>query len=211
MLQECKSRKKNVCMAYIDYQKAIDSVPHSWIIKSLELIGINNKIISFTKKTMSYWTTSMHLHTEGKIIETEDLEIQHGIFQGDSLTPLLFCISLIPLTEQLNKLNVGYEEHTTKTKASHLLYMDDLKLIGKTEEELQKQMQVLRIFSDDIHIEFGHDNCAKIVLQREKLVLSQNLIHDFNKEIQELEQGKTHKYLATEESEGIQLQQMKER
>jgi hypothetical protein len=29
--------------------------------------------------------------------------------------------------------------------------MDDLKLIGKTEEELQKQMQVGRTFSDDIH------------------------------------------------------------
>ena len=37
-------------MAWIDYQKAFDSVPHSWIIKSWQLIGINNKIISFTKK-----------------------------------------------------------------------------------------------------------------------------------------------------------------
>jgi hypothetical protein len=33
----------------------------------------------------------------------------------------------------------------------------------------------------------------------------------FNREIQELEQGKTFKYLKTEESEGIQHQQMKER
>jgi hypothetical protein len=32
ILQECKSRKKNVCMAWTDYQKAFDSVPHSWII-----------------------------------------------------------------------------------------------------------------------------------------------------------------------------------
>ena len=71
--------------------------------------------------------------------------------QGDSLSPQLFCISLIPLTEQLNKLNTGYEKHTTKTKISHLLYMDDLKLIGKLEEELQKQVQVVITFSDDIH------------------------------------------------------------
>ena len=34
---------------------------------------------------------------------------------------------------------------------------------------------------------------------------------DTNREIQELEQGKTYKYLGTEESEGIQYQQMKER
>ena len=45
ILQGCKSRKKNLSMAWIDYQKAFDRVPHSWIIKSLELIGINNKVI----------------------------------------------------------------------------------------------------------------------------------------------------------------------
>ena len=39
----------------------------------------------------------------------------------------------------------------------------------------------------------------------------QNLVIDMNREIQELEQGKTYKYLGIEESEGIQHQQMKER
>jgi hypothetical protein len=60
------------------------------------------------------------------------------MFQEGSLSPLLFCISSIPLTEQLNRLNTEYEEQTTKTKISQLLYMDDLKLIGKSEEELKK-------------------------------------------------------------------------
>jgi len=41
-------------MAWIDYQKAFDRVPHSWVIKSLELIGINNKVISFNKTVMTY-------------------------------------------------------------------------------------------------------------------------------------------------------------
>jgi len=97
------------------YQKPSDRVPQ------LELIGINNKVITFTKKVMSYWRTRMHLHTENKLTETEDIKIQRGIFQADSLSPLLFCICLIPLTEQLNRLNTGYEQHTTKTKISHLL------------------------------------------------------------------------------------------
>jgi hypothetical protein len=45
--------------------------------------------------------------------------------------------------------------------------MDDLKLIGKSEEELQKQIQRVTTFSDDIHVEFGLDKCAKIVLSKE--------------------------------------------
>jgi len=38
------------------------------------------------------------------MLETRDLEIKLRLFQGDSLSPLLFCINLFPLTEQLNKL-----------------------------------------------------------------------------------------------------------
>jgi hypothetical protein len=140
---------------------------------------------------MTYWKTRMCLHAENKLIETEDIKIQCGIFQGDSLSPLLFCISLIPLGEQLNRLNTGYEEHTTKTKISHLLYMDDLKLIAKSEEELQKQIQTVKTFSNDIHMEFGLEKCAKITFKRGKLTDLQNLVIDTNREIQELEQGKT--------------------
>jgi hypothetical protein len=94
---------------------------------------------------MRHWRTHMHVHTENKLIETEDIEIQCGIlFQGDSLSPLLFFICLIPLTEQLNRLNTGYE-HKTNTKISHLLYMDDLKLIGKSEEELYLVRRCLKL------------------------------------------------------------------
>jgi len=39
--------------------------------------------------------------------------------------------------------------------------MDDLKLIAKSGEELQKQIQTVETFSDDIHTEFGLENCAK--------------------------------------------------
>jgi hypothetical protein len=60
-------------------------------------------------------------------------------------------------------------------------------------------------------MEFGLDKCAKIGFKKGKLVHSQNLVLDINREIQELEQGKTYKYLGSEESDSIQHQQMKER
>jgi hypothetical protein len=113
ILQECKSRKKKIVYG-MDYQKAFNRVPHSWTTKSLELTGINNKVISFTKKVMSYWRTCMRPHTENKLIETEDIKIQCGTFQGDSLSPLLFCICLIPLTEQLYKLNTKSTQQRQK-------------------------------------------------------------------------------------------------
>jgi len=127
-------------MERIDYKKDFDSLPHSWIIKSLQLIGINNKIIPFSSNATNYWKTSTCLTYRREDNRNRNIEIQCGIFQGDSLSPLLFCISLNPLTEQLNKMNTRYEEHITKMKVSYLFYTDDFKLIGKTEEALKKQM-----------------------------------------------------------------------
>jgi hypothetical protein len=89
--------------------------------------------------------------------------------------------------------------------------MDDLKLIAKSEEELRKQIQTGKSFSHDIHMKFGLEKCAKITFKKGKLIHLQNLVIDINKEIQELEQGKTYKFLVIEESEGIQHKQMKER
>jgi hypothetical protein len=60
-------------------------------------------------------------------------------------------------------------------------------------------------------MEFGLEKCAKIAFKRSRLAHSQNLVIDINREIQELDQGKTHKYLGIEGSEGIQHEQMKER
>ena len=89
--------------------------------------------------------------------------------------------------------------------------MEDLKLIAKSEEELQKQIQTVKTFSDDIRMAFGLEKCAKVTFKRGKLIQAQNLMIDATREIQELEQGKTYKYLGIEEKDGIQHQQMKER
>lgn len=67
-------------MAWIYYQKISGSVTDSWIIKYLELIGINNKIILFTKKTMSFWKSIVLSYAEEKLIGTEDTEVGWGMF-----------------------------------------------------------------------------------------------------------------------------------
>jgi hypothetical protein len=50
--EDCRRRNKNLSMAWIDYQKAFDSVPHSWVEKSIDLVGVNSKIVRFCKLSM---------------------------------------------------------------------------------------------------------------------------------------------------------------
>ena len=43
--EEVTKNRRNLTTAWLDYQKAFDSVPHGWIIGSLQLAKIPNKII----------------------------------------------------------------------------------------------------------------------------------------------------------------------
>jgi hypothetical protein len=125
ILEDSKKRRKNLNTAWIDYQKAFHSVPHSWIEKSTELIGVNDKIVKFCKLSVEKWSTKLQLKTNQELMQSRLIKINRGIFQGDSLSPLLFCIALIPLTNELNRSKCGYQVYGTERKINHLLYMDD--------------------------------------------------------------------------------------
>ena len=60
-------------------------------------------------------------------IKTRLMQIRRGIFQVDSLSPLLFCMAFNPLSKVLNRTGYGYRmttEHGETAKRrliSHLL------------------------------------------------------------------------------------------
>ena len=47
VIKEVKSRSKNVAMAWTDYKKVYDMVPHSWITECLDLFVVAETIKSF--------------------------------------------------------------------------------------------------------------------------------------------------------------------
>ena len=54
-MREVKMRKRNLSMAWIDYKKVYDMVPHSWVIGCLETVGINEKIRRLLAESMKSW------------------------------------------------------------------------------------------------------------------------------------------------------------
>ena len=97
-----------------------------------------------------------------------EVDIRKGIFQGDSLSPLLFVVVLIPLSIILNKTDLGYV--TSRNQKMNILFMDNLKLYAKSERELDSLTQTVSIFSDLVGMVFGLDKCAVLVLKRGKMV-----------------------------------------
>ena len=99
ILQNCRKRKTNLSMAWVDYNKVYDMVPHSWSITTMGMVGLADNIISLIKKSMNKCKTN--LHADGKLLGS--VPIRRGIFQRDSFSPLLFVIALLPLNHILRE------------------------------------------------------------------------------------------------------------
>ena len=171
ILKNCCRRLTNLSMAWIDYKKAYDMVPHSWILKCLEMVGAAKNIISTISNSMVNWKTVL---TSGGTVLGQ-VDIKRGIFQGDSLSPLLFIVIMLPLTLVLRKMRAGYRLAKDATPINHLLFMDDLKLYGANKDQLDSLIQVVRMFSQDIKMSFGLEKCAVLEIRRGRQVDSSGI------------------------------------
>ena len=102
ILKQVYKNKSDLYTMYIDYQKAYDSVPHTWLLQVLNIYNIHPQLVTFLQTVMRNWTTKLKLTTLNENIETGKIKIQRGIFQGDALSPLWFCLALNQLSNILN-------------------------------------------------------------------------------------------------------------
>ena len=93
ILNESRTRRKNLVMAWIDYKKAYNMVPQRSIINCLKMYKISHEVINVIEKTMKTWR--VELAAGGRILA--EAKIQRGIFQGGAQSPLQFIIVMMPL------------------------------------------------------------------------------------------------------------------
>ena len=118
-----------------------------------------------------------------------------GIFQGDSLSPLVFVLPLIPLSLILRKAKAAYEFSESKEKVNRLLFIDNLKLYSQSEKELDSLIQTVHVFSKDIGMEFVIEKFAMSVMEKGKTVKSVGIEFPDGKIIKSLQEGESYKYL----------------
>ena len=131
VLKDYKKRHTNLSMAWIDYRKAYDLVPHSWVNECMEMFGIAENLRTFLQKSMQQWRLSLTANGE----DLGEVNVKRRIFQGDNLSPLLFVLKMVLLPLILKKVNACYKWGKKEYKLNHLLFMDDLKLYAKSEEQ----------------------------------------------------------------------------
>ena len=75
------------------------------------------------------------------------------------------------------------------------MYMDDIKLFAKNEKELETLIHTVRIYSQDIGMEFGIEKCAMLVMKSGKRHTTDGIELPNQDKIRTLGENDAYKYL----------------
>ena len=169
------------------------------------MFGIAKNLRTFLQTNMQQCRLSLTANGE----DLGEVNVKKGIFQGESLSPLLFVLSMVPLSLILKKVNACYKWVKKEYKLNHLLFMDDLKLYAKSEEQINTLVRNVYVFSTNIGMEFGIKKCGILTMKRGKIVKSEEIkLPDGEVMKQVGQEGYT--YLGIIEIDKIKVTEMKE-
>ena len=89
----------------------------------------------------------------------------------------------------LRQKKVSYKLKNGGKKINHLLSMDDLKLFAKNEDLIESLVNTVRIFSEDIKVEFRLPKCGALIMERGKAVKSEGINIPAGKMMKNIEEG----------------------
>ena len=194
---DAKITGKPLSVAWIDYEKAYDRVPHKWVMKVLKTIKCPGWIQRSIELFSKHWATVLELRTVGKVLRITPVKYNRGLFQGDSLSPLLFCLAIAPISQVLNRtkdipsgmMGKGALCHTCCTWMT-LRYMLEA-------DKLREAMEYVK--NNAIGIRFGVRKCGTSHMQNCKVLAGPDNPEHSEESIRSLEKGTTYQYLGLEQ------------
>ena len=116
---------------------------------------------------------------------------------------------MMPLNHIFRKCTAGYKHSKSQEKINHLMYMDDIKLFTKNQKELETIIQTVRIYSQNIGMEFGTEKCAMLAMKSSKRHMTEGVELPNQVVIRTLREKETYKYLGILEADTIKQVKMK--
>ena len=182
---DAKRDKRNQLVAWVDYRKAYDLVPHRWVTAMLRAVWVPKPIMALMKQVIKMWATDLCLWTaEGP--EHIPIDMKSGIFQGDSLSPLLFCLCVAPLLECLRETG-GFHSPHQNVPVTHLMFAHDLKVYADGKRGLEEVVGMVEEVSGAMGMELGLRKCAVAHMTKGSMEMKGGIALRSDTEIRELE------------------------
>ena len=106
IMDEVHLYKRNLSYSWMDYHKAFDSISHGYMLEVVSILHFAMPFQSLLASFVQNWCTQLELGF-GVNQTCIPIDIRKGIYQGDSLSPALFCLCLFPIGLALKRFQ-GY-------------------------------------------------------------------------------------------------------
>ena len=136
LLEKSREYKIPLVMAFVDYEKAFDSVEINAMLLALQQQGIGSEYIALLQELNKDCNTEITLFDR-----PINIAIGRGVKQGDPISPKLFNASLEHVFRQLD-----WEETGIKINGrwlNHLRFADDVVLVGHSVADIQRRLTEL--------------------------------------------------------------------
>ncbi|KAK3246381.1 hypothetical protein CYMTET_44081 [Cymbomonas tetramitiformis] len=141
---------------YVDFENAYGSVDHNKLLHTMQYLGIPDELTQVVRDvlgTQSHDTMSMNTRVGGETSH-KTVQVQRGLLQGDSMSPLLFIIYQEPLLRWLEVGEHGYQhkyaaeqERLGPLRTTAGAFVDDLLILCPTIFHMRAQLHKLQAFS----------------------------------------------------------------
>ena len=131
---------------------------------------IPTAITNTIMKLSTLWKTRLRVKTQSGVVLTEPIQFKRGIYQGDTLCPLLFIMCVNPMSWKLRTLP-GYKlTKPLDISISHGMFIDDLKLYSSSERQQGIKLALTHQMMDDMGLTMAAKKTKTITMVRGKRV-----------------------------------------
>ena len=145
-----KANEYNIplCLAFVDYEKAFDSIEHNAVFDSLREQGINENYIQLLENIYSNSTAIIKLHKN-----SNEIKVAKGVRQGDTISPKLFIASLESIFRKTDWDGIGI--NIDGEYLNNLRFADDIELATEKNEDLQNMLSDLNKESNKVGLKMN--------------------------------------------------------
>ncbi len=163
-----KSEKLHCC--FVDFSKAFDRVWREAMLDKLEFYGVGGKFLESIKNL--YKETYSKMIIGGKLGPSFELNL--GVKQGDPLSSFLFNVEMNHLCSLLLKCNENNPPSIGKFNIPCLFWADDVVLISKSKEGLQKNIDIVENYCKEYKMKINVEKTYGMIFNKSGKVLRKN-------------------------------------